>query len=308
MTKLKFKKAIVTGGAGFIGSHITERLLNEGVKVIVIDDLSEGKWSNLPESKNLTKYEGSITEKNIGRLFKGVDVVFHLAALPRVQRSIKYPMETHEVNVTGTLNMLLMARDYGVKKFIFSSSSSVYGEQDKLPFTETMTPHPISPYGLHKLIGEEYCKLFSRLWGISTVCLRYFNVYGPRMYPDGAYANLLPKFIKLMRNGKIPIINGDGEQTRDFTYVSDVVNANLLAAESNLSGEVINIGSGKNISVNKVVGIINKLLGTNIKPIHGPAVIEPRSTLADRSKAKRLLGWEPKIELLNGIKTMIYSH
>lgn len=305
MTKFKYKKAIVTGGAGFIGSHITERLLNEGCKVTVIDDLSEGKWSNLPKHPNLIKYEGSITEKGIGRLFKGVDVVFHLAALPRVQRSIKYPRETHEVNVTGTLNVLLASRDNGVKKFVFSSSSSVYGEQTKIPFTESMIPNPISPYGLHKLIGEQYCILFFKMWGLGTVCLRYFNVYGPRMYPDGAYANLLPKFIKLMGQGKIPVINGDGNQTRDFTYVSDVVNANFLAAESKISGEVVNIGSGKNISVNQAVDILNKLMGKDIKPIHGPAVIEPKITLASRIKAKKLLGWESKVEFTEGLKTMI---
>jgi UDP-glucose 4-epimerase len=302
---IKIKKAIVTGGAGFIGSHITERLLKDGAKVIVIDDLSEGKWENIPPHKNLIKYEGSICEKNIGRLFKGADVVFHLAALPRVQRSIKFPRETHEVNVTGTLNVLLAARDNKVPRFIFSSSSSVYGNQDKIPFTEDMTPNPISPYGLHKWIDEEYCILFSKLWGLGTVSLRYFNVYGLRMYPHGAYANLFPKFIELMRAGKTPVINGDGEQTRDFTFISDVVEANMLAAKSKISGEVMNIGSGKNISVNEAMRLLNKAMHKNIKPIHGPPVIEPKATLADRSKAKKLLGWEPKIDLEDGIKKML---
>lgn len=305
MPNFKYKKVIVTGGAGFIGSHLTERLLKEGCKVTVIDDLSEGKWENLPKDPKLTEYEGSITESGIGRLFKGVDVVFHLAALPRVQRSIKYPKETHEVNVTGTLNVLLAARDNNVKRFIFSSSSSVYGEQDRLPFDEGMIPNPMSPYGLHKLMGEEYCILFSKHWGLGTLCLRYFNVYGPRMYPEGDYANLLPKFIRLMKNGKIPIINGDGKQTRDFTFVTDVVDANLLAAQSKTSGEVINIGSGKNMSVNDVTAMLNRLLGTRIKPAHGPALIEPKTTLADRTKAKKLLGWEPKVEFIDGLKTMI---
>jgi UDP-glucose 4-epimerase len=302
---IKIKKAIVTGGAGFIGSHLTERLLKDGAKVIVIDDLSEGKWSNLPKHPNLTKYEGSICEKNIGRFFKRADVVFHLAALPRVQRSIKLPRETHEVNVTGTLNVLLAARDNHAPRFIFSSSSSVYGNQDKIPFTEDMIPKPISPYGLHKWIDEEYCILFSKLWGLGTVCLRYFNVYGPRMYPDGPYANLIPKFIKLMSKGKKPVINGDGRQTRDFTFISDVVNANILAAKSKLSGEIINIGYGKSISVNEVTALLIKLIGKNIKPIHGPAVLEPKNTLADNKKAKKLLGWKPHVSFAEGLRTMI---
>jgi UDP-glucose 4-epimerase len=303
--KFEYKKIIVTGGAGFIGSHLTERLLKDGAKVIVIDDLTEGKWENIPPHKNLTKYEGSICEKNIGRLFKNAEVVFHLAALPRVQRSIKYPAWTHDVNVNGTLNLLLAARDHKVKRFIFSSTSSVYGEQAKLPFTEDMTPNPISPYGVHKWVCEEYCKLFSKLWGLGTVSLRYFNVYGPRMMPDGDYANLFPKFIKLMSHGKVPIINGDGNQTRDFTFVSDVVEANLLAAQLKITGEVFNIGSGKNISVNQVVTVLKKLLDSKIEPIHGPAVIEPKATLASIAKAKRILGWKPKVELADGLKTMV---
>lgn len=305
MKKFKYKNILVTGGAGFIGSHLTRKLLSLGCKVTVIDDLSEGKWENLPKHRNLTKYEGSITEKNIARFFKGIDVVFHLAALPRVQESIEYPQKTHEVNVTGTLNLLLAARDHSVKRFIFSSSSSVYGEQDRLPFTEDMVPKPISPYGLHKLIGEKYCQLFSGLWGVGTFSLRYFNVYGPGMNSDGAYANLFPKFIKLLSQGKTPVINGDGKQTRDFTFVSDVVEANLLAAMSPITGEVINIGRGRSVSVNKATEILNKLLGTNIKPFHGPAVIEPSVTLASNKKAREILGWKPKVELIDGIKTMI---
>lgn len=305
MTKISFKKVLVTGGAGFIGSHLTERLLVEGCRVTVIDDLSEGRWKNLPKHKNLTKYKGSITEKNLGRLFKGIDIVFHLAALSRIQRSIRYPRETHEVNVTGTLNMLLAARDNGVKRFVLSSSSSVYGDQDRLPFTEDMKPNPMSPYALHKLIDEQYCQLFTKLWGLETVSLRYFNVYGPRMNPDGAYANLFPKFIKLMSQDQIPTINGDGEQTRDFTFVTDVVEANLLAALSVVSGEVFNIGNGKNISVNEAAATLIKLMGKNIKPAHGPSVVEPRATLASRVKAGKLLGWKPKVKLQEGIKTMI---
>lgn len=299
------KKVVVTGGAGFIGSHLTKKLLEMGVKVVVIDDLTEGKWENLPKSKNLVKHEGSILDKNLGRYFKGADAVFHLAALPRVQRSMKYPEKTHEVNVTGTLNVLLYARDYKVPRFVFSSSSSIYGEQDKIPFTEDMEPNPLSPYGLHKKMGEDYCKLFSKLWGVGTVSLRYFNVYGPGMYPEGPYANLMPKFMKLMRKNKSPEIYGDGKQTRDFTYVTDVVNANILAAQSSLSGEIINIGYGKNYSVNEIFILLNKILGKNIKPVHGQKIIEPKNTLASNAKARKLLGWIPKVSLEEGLKTMI---
>lgn len=301
------KTVLVTGGAGFIGSHLTEALLNMGARVTVIDDLSEGRWENIPDNKNknLKKIKASITDKNIGKYFRGVDYVFHLAALPRVQRSIKFPEKTHEVNVNGTLNCLLAARDAGVKKFVFSSSSSVYGKQTKLPLTEDMTPHPMSPYGLHKFIAEEYCKLFDSLWGLNTVSLRYFNVYGPRMYPNGAYATVLPKFINLMRKNKIPVINGDGKQSRDFTNVADVVDANIKAALSPVHGEVFNIGYGKSISVNKVVAILNKNLDKKIKPTHGPAVVEPKKTLASNAKARKMIGWKPTIGFESGIKSLI---
>lgn len=304
MATNKIQAVLVTGGAGFIGSHLVRRLLQNGACVTVVDDLSEGKWENLPFHPNLTKYKISIL-KNMNPFTANKDVVFHLAALPRVQRSIAQPRETHEVNVTGTLNLLIAARDCGVRKFVFSSSSSVYGQQNRLPFTENMQPNPVSPYGLHKKIAEEYCLLFSKLWGLSTVSLRYFNVYGPGMNPDGAYANLIPKFIKLMSQNKIPVINGDGRQKRDFTYIDDVVKANILAAKSDISGEVVNIGSGKSISVNRVVHSLNEYLGKNIKPIHGPAVTEPKATLSSNTKAEKLLGWRPKIEFEDGLKKML---
>ncbi len=298
------KKCLVTGGAGFIGSHIVERLLKEGSRVTVIDDLSEGKWENLPKHPNLVKYVGSILD-NMSELVAGQDVIFHLAALPRLQRSLDDPWQTHRVNVDGTLNLLLAAKKNKIKRFIFSSSSSVYGNQIRLPFEEKMRPNPLVPYSLQKLVGEAYCKMFSDLWGLPTISLRYFNVYGLRMNPDGPYANLIPKFIKLLNQDITPTINGDGKQTRDFTYISDVVEATLLAAESSLSGEVFNIGSGKSISVEKVALIINRLMGKNIKPIHGPAVVEPRSTLASLTRARDLLGWEPKVKFEEGLKTIL---
>lgn len=299
-------RALVTGGAGFIGSHLTQRLLKDKWKVTVIDDLSEGKWENLPKNVNLTKHKVSILDNYVQKFVKGQDVIFHLAALPRLKRSLDDPWQTHQVNIDGTLKLLLLARDNKIKKFVFSSSSSVYGD-NKTPFVETMLPNPIVPYSLHKVVGEQYCRMFSKLWNLPTISLRYFNVYGTKMNPDSPYANLLPKFIKIMSQNKIPTINGDGDQSRDFTYIDDVVDANILAAESSLSGEIINIGFGKSISVNNVVKTLNKLMGKNIKPKHGPAAIEARKTLAANQKAAKLLGWKPKVNFEEGLQKMLLN-
>jgi nucleoside-diphosphate-sugar epimerase len=299
------KKCVVTGGAGFIGSHLTKRLLDDGCKVTVIDDFSEGKRKNLPANDpNLKIIKASILD-NIGKYIKGADVIFHLAALPRLQRSLDAPWKTHLVNVDGTLNLLLAARDHKVKRFIFSSSSSVYGNKNKIPFKETMTPNPLVPYSLHKLIGEDYCKMFSDLWGVGTISLRYFNVYGPNMNPDSPYSNLLPKFIKLISLGKNPVINGTGKHTRDFTFISDVVEANILAAESKLSGEVFNIGYGRGISVNNVVKTLAKLMGWKAKVVYGPARIEPKATLSSCTKAQKFLRWKAKVDFEEGLKMML---
>lgn len=300
----KIKNCLVTGGAGFIGSHLVERLLNDGVKVTVIDDLSEGKWENLPTHHNLIKHKASILD-NMALFVAGKDVIFHLAAIPRLQRSIAQPWETHRVNVDGTLNLLMEAQKQKVKKFIFSSSSSVYGNKNKTPFKENMITDPLVPYSLQKVMAEDYCQMFSKLWGLETVCLRYFSVYGPRMNPDSPYALVIPKFIKLMSQNKAPTINGNGTHSRDFTFVSDVVEANILAAKSNLSGEIINVGAGQSISVNKVVGTLNKLLGKCIKPIYGPGVCEPKTTLASNAKARKFLGWKPKVKFEDGLKIII---
>ena len=301
------KKCVVTGGAGFIGSHLTKRLLELGIKVTVIDDFSEGKRKNLPvKTPNLKIIKASILD-DVGKYIKGADVIFHLAALPRLQRSLDAPWQTHRVNVDGTLNLLLLAKKHKVKRFIFSSSSSVYGNKNRIPFKENMTPDPLVPYSLHKQVSEDYCKMFSELWCVGTISLRYFNVYGPMMNPDSPYANLLPKFIKLISQGKNPVINGTGRHTRDFTFISDVVEANILAAESNLSGEVFNIGFGRGISVNKVVKILGKLMGKKVTPRYGPPKIEPRATLSSCSKAKKLLHWKPKVDFEEGLKIMLKS-
>jgi nucleoside-diphosphate-sugar epimerase len=232
-------------------------------------------------------------------LFKGIDYVFHLAANPRVIFSVENPIESHIVNVDGTLNVLYASYKNKVKRLIFASSSAVYGNIKKLPLKENMTPKPISPYGLHKLIGEYYCKLFSNLYNLETVCLRYFNVYGPRMDPYGPYALVIGKFLKLRKENKPLTIYGDGKQTRDFIYVDDVVKANILAMKSKKvgRGEVINICSGKNYSINYIA----KLIGG--RKIYLPARKgEMKHTLGDNSLAKKLLGWKPEISLEEGIK------
>ncbi len=300
-------KMLVTGGAGFIGSHVTDALIGQGHEVVVIDDLSSGKREYAHPRALFVKL--NILE-NLDDLFSqhGFDVVFHLAAIPRVQFSIKEPRKTHEANVNGTFNLLEACRIFGVKRFVFSSSSSVYGDQPSLPLVETMKPNPMSPYALHKFIGETYCNLYHVLYGLETISLRYFNVYGERQNPAGDYACLIPKFIRFMKQGAAPTIFGDGEQTRDFTYVGDVVDANIAAARTQKEecfGETFNIGAGHEHSVNEVVRSIKKILSSHIEPVHGAAVIEPRNTRADVQKVRRLLGWEPKTEFEEGLKRTI---
>jgi UDP-glucose 4-epimerase len=284
------KRSIVIGGAGFIGGHLTRALLERGDSVEVVDNLSGGKRENIPDGVKFHRVD--IREYDVlAPIVKGADLVFHLAALPRVQYSIEHPKETHDVNITGTLNVLLAAKEGGVGRVVYSGSSSAYGEHETLPLHEGLQEKPVHPYGLQKYVGEEYARLFSDLYGLSTVTLRYFNVYGPKMDPDGPYALAIGRFLKLKKEGQPLTIVGDGEQTRDFTHVFDVVRANLLAAESEKvgRGEVINIGSGHNISVNTLA----KLIGG--ETVHVPPRHEPRHTLADIRKAKELLVWEPTI-------------
>jgi UDP-glucose 4-epimerase len=306
---MKGKKVVVTGGAGFIGSHIVEKLLELGAEVTVIDDFSSGKKENLAQQENNTKlkvHNKSICDKDIQELFEGADIVFHVAAIPRVQYSIKFPEETNKANIDGTLNVLEACRKAGVKRVVYSASSSAYGDQDKLPLVETMAPNPMSPYALQKLVGEYYCKLYYLIHGVGTISLRYFNVYGPRQDPSGGYACLIPKSINLTLEGKSPVIYGDGENTRDFTYVKDVVEANVLAATTenkDAFGKVFNIGNGKNLSVNFVV---KSIIGDKeIKPEHTDPVVEPKDTLADISKTKENIDWQPKYTFEEGLKETI---
>jgi len=294
-------KVLVTGGAGFIGSNLVDRLIKDGYKVTVLDNLSGGKRQNLNPKAKFYKVDICNFEK-ILPLFRGIDYVFHLAALPRVPFSIEKPIETNKVNVDGTLNVLFASYKNKVKRVIYASSSSVYGEQKTLPLKETMVPNPLSPYALQKLIGEMYCKIFANLYGLETVSLRFFNVYGPRMNPEGAYALAIGKFLKLKKEGKPLTIYGDGNQTRDFTHVFDVVEANILAMKSKKvgKGEVLNICFGKNHSINYVADLIGGKR-VYLPPRKG----EPRHTLGDNSLAKKLLGWKPKVSLEKGIKELL---
>lgn len=301
------KKCLVTGGAGFIGSHLCEQLVKKGYRVFCLDNLATGSKTNiqgLTAQPNFKFIKGDICNSRfLVSVFQDVkpDYVFHLAALPTVQRSVDLPQTTHRVNVTGTLNLLLAAKDQKIKKFVFSSSCVVYGDDDSLPYSEKYQPHPMSLYGIHKRLGEEYCHLFSKLWHLPTVCLRYFNVYGPRMFGDTRYPNLLPKFMTLISQAKTPTIYGTGRQTREFTHVDDITKAIILAAESPVSDEIFNIGSGQSISVNRLVGLLNKLLGKNVKPIYTPALFEPTDMRSSCTKAGKILGWKPQVKFGEGL-------
>jgi len=295
--KLKGKKVVVTGGAGFIGSNLVEALLAEGADVHVVDNFAGGKK---PERllDDAIYHEVDIREGDmLTPIFSGADTVFHLAALPRVQYSIQYPIETNDVNVNGTLRIVLAAKDAGVRRIVYSASSSAYGDQKTMPLHEELMPNPKSPYGMQKYVGEIKMKVASEVWGIETVSLRYFNVYGPKLDPEGSYALVIGKFLDQRKKGGAMTITGTGEQTRDFTHVRDVVRANMLAALSEKvgKGEVINIGAGNNASIKKIA----ELIGGPIEYVE--ARLEPKDTLADNKKARELLGWEPQVSLDDGI-------
>jgi UDP-glucose 4-epimerase len=291
---------MVTGGAGFIGSHLVEALVSRGYRVRVIDNLSTGQSERVHGAAELITAD-IVRPQSLEHLFDGIDCVFHTAALPRVPLSIENPLETHMVNVVGTINVLIASRDAGVRRVIFSGSSSVYGDQAELPLTEAMKPNPLSPYALQKLTGEHYTLLFNRLYGLETLTLRYFNVFGPRMATEGAYVTVISAFLRQRVAGKPLTIEGDGEQTRDFTHVYDVVRANLLAMDCKTAdGRALNIGQGRNVSVNWVA-----------QQIGGPAVTLPprqgdvRHTLADFRQAEKLLGWRPQLSTEQGLAELI---
>lgn len=297
------KKVVVTGGAGFIGSHLAKALFAEGYKVTVVDNLSGGKREKVP--KDATFFELDINDTAaLTKCMADASFVFHLAALPRVQYSLEHPLETNRANVDGTLSVLKAAKDAGVERVVYSASSSAYGDQKVMPLTEDMPANPKSPYGLQKYIGELYCRLFSEVYDLQTVSLRYFNVYGPGASAEGAYALVIAKFLQQRTLNQPMTITGDGTQTRDFTHVRDVVRANILAANSEHvgKGEVINIGAGHNASVARIA----ELIGGPVE--HIPTRLEPHDTLADNSLAKELLGWEPQVSLEAGIAQLKKLH
>lgn len=302
---------LVTGGGGFIGSHLTDALLERGLTVRVLDNFLTGNRKNLNPRAELVEVD--IREPAaITPVFARVDCVFHTAALPRVGLSIERPVETHLVNVVGTLNVLTAARSAGVRRVVYSGSSSVYGEQpgerpreqQQLALSETMTPNPLSPYALQKLMAEEYVRMFHRLYGLGAISLRYFSVYGPRMDLEGAYATVIGAFLRARREGRPLEIRGDGEQRRDFTHVRDVVRANLAAMDCALQdGSAINVGRGEALSVNRIAELIG---GPRVNVAPRPA--EPRDTLADLARSSAILGWSPEIATEDGVRELMRLH
>ncbi|MBU4149346.1 MAG: SDR family oxidoreductase [Candidatus Omnitrophica bacterium] len=302
-------KFLVTGGAGFIGSHITDALVKNGDKVVVLDDFSSGRRENLETVLDkIELVEGDIRDKAIvSKVMRGVDYCLHQAALRSVPKSLGDPGLYNDVNINGTLNILNAAKEAKVKRVVFASSSSIYGETDKLPEKEDFLPLLISPYALTKLAGEYYCRIFSQIYGLETASLRYFNVFGPRQSLENEYAVVIPKFITCMLKDEEPPVHGDGKQTRDFTYIANVVQANIKAATTpGIKCEVFNIACGKAYSVLDIVKYVNKILKKDIKPRLGP--IRPgdvKYTLADITKAKKLLKFNPDIGFEEGLKKAI---
>jgi UDP-glucose 4-epimerase len=301
------RKVVITGGAGFIGSHLARRLAMQN-HCTVIDDLSTGRMQNIAEDiaeQRLEFIQGTILDLELlKRIFKDADYVFHQAAMVSVPRSIENPLACSLVNVTGTLNVLVAARDNRVAKVAYASSSSVYGDTPDLPRREHAKPSPLSPYAVSKLAGELYCRVFSSVFGLATVCLRYFNVYGPRQDPDSQYAAVIPRFIKRVLNGEAPIIFGDGAQTRDFTFVEDVVEANLLAMDSSATG-VFNIGTGKSISISDLANVIMDIAGRSFAPIcQEKRAGDVEHSVADISNASTF-GYKPKYNIREGITEIL---
>ncbi len=302
-------KYLVTGGGGFIGSNIVGELLQRGEEVRILDNFSTGRRENIAEfSGKIEVIEGDVRDlKTVEEAVNGVDFVFHQAALPSVQRSILNPLTTNEVNITGTLNLLLASKETKVRRFVYASSSSVYGNSADLPKSEDMSPHPLSPYAISKLAGERYCQAFYDIYGLETICLRYFNVFGPKQDPFSEYSAVIPKFIKALAQKRRPDIYGDGEQTRDFTYVHNVVMANLLASSAEgVAGEVINIACGERFSLNQMLKYLQGVFNLDIDPVYSdlrPG--EVRDSLADVTKARKLLGYEPQTSFFEGLNKTV---
>lgn len=300
---------LVTGGAGFIGSHLVERLVEQGRRVRVVDNFLTGKRANIaPFLQRVEFIEGDLRDPEVcRRACAGVSTVLHVAAMPSVPKSVADPVASHDHNVNGTFHLLVAARDAGVQRFVYSASSSAYGDTPVLPKTELMSPDPLSPYAVNKLAGEQYCRAFACVYGLKTVSLRYFNVFGPRQDPMSQYAAAIPAFVTRILAGIPPIVYGDGEQTRDFTYIDNVVQANLLAAEADgLNGQTLNIACGDRISVNRIIARINELLGKSVRPRYVP----PRAgdimhSWADITLAQRTLGFRPSVSFDDGLQRSI---
>lgn len=307
------RRCVVTGAAGFIGSNLVRALLDEGWNVVGLDNMSTGRPENLRELTGVREFtfiEGDIRDASaLESAFRGADVVFHQAALGSVPRSVDDPWTTHDHNVNGTLNALLAVRAQGVRRFVYAGSSSVYGDSPVLPKTEAMPANPLSPYAVSKYVGELYCGVFARVYGLETVTLRYFNVFGPRQDPNSQYAAVIPRFISALASGKSPTIFGDGEQTRDFTYVDNVVQANILAAtveNHEIAGCAMNIGCGGRYSVNELLREIQQAMGTNVEPNYvDPRPGDVRDSQADIKLARTLLGYKPEFALPVGLKKTV---
>jgi UDP-glucose 4-epimerase len=305
------RAALVTGGAGFIGSHLVDALLAAGWRVRVLDDLSSGREENLAtagDAVDLVRGDLCVPE-TLARAMDGVEIVFHEGAVPSVPRSVAEPLRTHRVNASGTLGVLEAARQAGVRRVVYAASSSAYGDTPQLPKIETMPANPRSPYALQKWTGETYCRLYTELYGLETVALRYFNVFGPRQNPASEYAAVVPRFAVACLRGEPAVIYGDGGQTRDFTFVADAVQANLLAADAEKAvGAVVNVAGGKRVSLLELLGTIAELCGTKIPPRHEPGRAgDVRDSLADLGRARDLLGFAPRVSLREGLARTVES-
>lgn len=300
---------LVTGGAGFIGSHIAERLVSEGHEVRVLDNFSTGHRRNLASFEDgITLFEGDLTDGTLLReAVSGVEVVFHQAALASVPRSVEAPLDTHAACATGTLMLLDAARFAGVRRVVYAASSSAYGDQPYMAKREADPPIPLSPYAASKLAGEAYCQAFFHTYGLETICLRYFNVFGPRQDPDSPYSAVIPLFITAMLEGRKPVVYGDGQQSRDFTYVANVVEGNLLASKApGVAGQVVNLANGRSTTLLKLLSLLNEFLGTDISPeFEPPRVGDVKESMADITAARKLLRYETVVDFETGLRQSI---